>query len=97
VPERAVTRQDPPGGATRLDPEQVTTGMDGAEEGHGSLVNLPAALAERFEIERPLPAPGAEADLLLVRARQDGGALRSQGLPLRHPTQERGVGGRQSQ
>ena len=70
VPPDAATRLDPPGGATRLDPEPSQVGVDGA--GHASLINLPAALAERFEIERPLPAPGAEADLVLVLAR-DGG------------------------
>ena len=68
----AATRLDPQGFATRVDPRVDATRIDGSDAGHGSLVNLPAALADRFEIERPLPAPGAEADLLLVRARADG-------------------------
>ena len=66
----AATRIDSAGFATRLDPDPSDARKRGV--GHDSLVNLPAALAERFEIERSLPAPGAEADLVLVRSRQDG-------------------------
>jgi len=37
-----------------------------------SLINLPAGLAQRFEIVEPLKAAGGEADLLIVRDRSSG-------------------------
>lgn len=66
----AATRLDQPSTATRIDPQPRDAGTPGDED--TSLLSLPLALAERFEIERPLPTKGAEADLLLVRAPQGG-------------------------
>ncbi|WP_231330265.1 serine/threonine-protein kinase [Actinomadura graeca] len=57
-------REAPPGGAG-------ATRRDGEAAG-GSLMRLPAALAERYEAVAELPVQGAESDLLLVR--EPGGA-----------------------
>jgi serine/threonine protein kinase len=43
-------------------------GLSGTTPGTPTLISLPAALRERYRIERPLPATGAEAELLIVRA-----------------------------
>ena len=48
-------------------------GLSGATPGTPTLISLPAALRERYRIERPLPATGAEAELLIVRASNGNG------------------------
>ncbi len=47
-------------------------GLSGTTPGTPSLLNLPSVLRARFHILRPLPAAGAEAELLIV-APNDGG------------------------
>jgi serine/threonine protein kinase len=48
-------------------------GLSGTTPGTPTLISLPAALRERYRIERPLPATGAEAELLIVRASSGNG------------------------
>ncbi|MFD0685025.1 serine/threonine-protein kinase [Actinomadura fibrosa] len=82
VPARE-TRRDP--GETRRDPGVPgprpapsgagATRRDGEVSGE-SLMRLPAALAERYEVVAELPVQGAESDLLLVRPRGDAGGGR---------------------
>ena len=66
-----------PPGATRclycdrpLDDQAA--GLSGASPGVPTLLNLPGPIAEHYRIERPLPATGAEAELLIVAPRIPG-------------------------
>lgn len=51
-------------------------GLSGTTPGTPTLISLPAALRQRYRIERPLPATGAEAELLIVRASSGDGPKR---------------------
>ncbi|MFT3962612.1 protein kinase domain-containing protein [Propionivibrio sp.] len=52
--------------------DDAGAGLSGAAPGTPSLVALPAALRQRYRIERALPTAGAEAELLVVRASAGG-------------------------
>ncbi len=58
--------------APQPDTDPGPHGLSGTTPGTPSLLNLPSALRARFHILRPLPAAGAEAELLIV-APNDGG------------------------
>lgn len=70
---------NPPGSTRCLYCDRALAGSDeglsGPQPGTPSLLALPGALRERFRIERALPATGAEAEILVVRA-VDGGPER---------------------
>jgi hypothetical protein len=53
-------------------PRRTASGNTTPGGGRRSLVNLPAALAERVEIIEPLKAAGGEADLFIVHDRERG-------------------------
>lgn len=55
--------------------DSTDAGLSGTTPGTPTLIALPAALRERYRIERPLPATGAEAELLVVRASTGGPEL----------------------
>ena len=63
-------------GATKREGDAAATTREQAPNGPDtpihSLLSLPPALSERFEIIRELHTRGNEADLLMVRNRQDG-------------------------
>lgn len=59
---------NPPGGTRCLYCDRpLDEGDDGlSDQAAGCLISLPSALRERYRIEHPLPATGAEAELLVV-------------------------------
>ena len=63
----AATRVESGASATRVD-----SGERSVPQPRRSLFNLPGALEARYRIVEPLPTAGAEAELLIVQALQDG-------------------------